>query len=575
MIQIVSNDYIILNTENDKLNSYILEVPHTAKIRKFYIIVTSEDKVKPTLYRLKDLSKTENENGIETYKIKFPDLKKGTRIQEYTELSHKTVGMIENYEFDLAISFPIEELKYVFSYPSECECLLDSKKIGPNKHVDIEVYKDNENKKTTLIYQAKNVQAFKIEKYSPSIHEMGLVWSLQFSQLLHNTFYANNWFEYFTENSSFHFSNEPWYSTEIEEITESLTANISDEEDKIRTIFNYIQDEIKIDIQSKNKILKEKKGNPYQVTGHMLAILKEANIDVKYLHVHSVKKGYFDKDYISLEQIPYPMLKVNSHDHEYFLIPYMKSIPFSFIPDYLLGETAVEIDAENESIKYIQLPKYNSIDNKVNFVTKVKIEEDLDLHIEDKIFFSGMPTVFLREKLSKIDSTEYDNFFEDYFSYENTGDVSFNVSGLENAEDSLIVTASHQISDLVIKTPDEIIVQIAGYLSPTVLSRFMVEEKKRIAPVLIRSNNIFERYIIFHKESDWQLVIKENRDLSAGNQYGHQFFRIEEKNDRVIISQVKVLKKGNGNKETYPDLIDILGTKSGFVIPDLVFKISK
>lgn len=568
--------YMVLNPDNENLTTFELRT-YGEDLSTLYLRITYPNReVKQFGYDDLHQEKT-SENQI-TYKFVYPNVTKGTIIEEGYELTHTYHR--QSHSINTQFSIPCE--KYRFSYRFPSRWTIQTKKISDYQNVKVNF--TEEGKTSTILYSADNIPAYIEEPYAPSLVEQGKCFQFQVIQEMKT---AVEW----TAPLSWDEAVEGYvvYATKKGEIvgskvaktTNELIKGIEDPVERMDTIITYLQENIEPSSDKNDfyhNILKKKKGNPLRITGLAQAMLLEAGIDAKYLLLHSVEQGYFDETYISSTQVSSPAVGVKLDNKTYVLFPYFK-IPVGYIPENFQDQKAVAIDIGKGgfySPKYLieiwDVPVEIETNNRIEESTDLAIDEEGLIHVAEEKMFYGNLAINFRELFKNLKEDEQKKTVEKLLAYdEGVAELtSFEIVNLEEYKKPLKVKLEYKLDNLVTLLPDEIIFQTGGLFSPSSGATFKIDSKKRYNPIKIPYDEKVIKNITIHFPESWTPTTPL-KDVSFSNRFGEIDGKYSVEKGKITVTQSRSLKRNRAQKEKIEELYEVAGPQSRLFIPSIVF----
>jgi hypothetical protein len=591
-------EYIVNNPDNNTINSFKSVIYRGQSLKDVKLMIIRPDSIRSFGYA--DLAKTEGEDGETTYKFAYPNLKKGDIIRETFRkyiLAMDTPETTVRFGYPIAPRFPAKNLVLEVAFPKAWE--MQIKANGPGDFIDFKKRDDKKNNKTNWTYTAENVKPYKNEPYSVSMSELGLYAYFKFNDLVFGGIY-NTDFRYSDPNlwsnvASFYekriIDREAWFSSTLENATEEAVAGAKSHKMMTENVINWIKETIVMDPKfgatSFEKVLTEKKGNPYTICGLSVAMLLENDINATFVVVHPRSAGYLDKDFVSYEQFPIPAVQVQIEDESFFYFPYEKYMPNGMIPEALAGEEAMVIYSrdvfkrinktrgrlrQNQLHRFIRLPADENALSRASETFHLTLNEEDELLVRESKKAMGIFAVGIREELAKKNAEELDDYFNEAVTYDNAeiDDLKYAIHNLDAIEDTLELTLNYKVDNLLSETPDEIILQLGGLFASETFNRFKIEKEDRNNPIQVLTRFKYEKKLIFDYPDTWKLV---NLPLakSVSNQFGELVLFAEDKDGKVSITIQRHIHKSQANSDKIKDFIQLLGKESITDVNALVF----
>jgi hypothetical protein len=588
--KIVKRKYMILNPDNSKLTTFTLSVPEKAIIDTAYMrVITPEKEIRD--YYISDCRFEEESNDYKTYKFIYPDVKKGTIIEEGFAITYDAFNIRPPIDHDIRLQFniPCENLELIYAYPDWWEIKI--KKIQADKDLLYTIQNDEEKHKKVLTYTAKNIPAVKWESFSPFFKEMSDYLQLMVTKLDMTSYYYNapdNWVEFGKKYESYAMHKHAFLSNRVSKTTKEIIKDCTTPKEKLEQIIFYLQNNVEIQDDHKernfSKILKEGKGDPFRITGLALAMLKDATVEAEFLLVHNAKNGYFDPEYYSSDQFSLPAVGVIIDGDKYFAFPYLKYLDINYTPEFLQGSQALVIEETMLKNKYEIpntaefwiLPSESKIPNYVTENYDLQIDDEGLIVIQEEKILNCSAAYYVRKAIDKLNEDEKEKFIDEILTYNDgeISDLSFEILSLEEYKEPLRIILNYRIDNLVTVTPDEVIFQTGGLLSPVSMKKHKIAKEERKNPIRIYYDQTYNKNINIHYPATWELetaLPEINYENDLGSVQGE--YTVSANN--IQINQSCLLKKSSKPKEKITELVEISGENAKINIPILIFTVRK
>ena len=576
---VIHRKYLVLNPDAQDLTTFTLRTYRHANIGTLYLRVTSPDgSVKQ--YGIKDLVKETVSEYVVSYKFIFPAIVKGSLIEEGFEMGYNGLRNWPSLQEDIPLQFsiPCERVAFTFAYPDWWEIRM--KRISPTDTIPYKFTHDPESRKNVFSCVAHNVRAVKDEPYDPYFKEMAAYMEFMVSSFeMGDLHYAapKDWTELISRYRTGLTDREGrgLFSSRVENVTEDLVKGKTDQLEKLTTILDYVQTNIEAANDSKNRdfadVLKDKKGDSYEVTGLTNMMLKKAGLETDFVMVHSAKEGYFDSSYYSFDQLSIPAIEARVGGTEYVLLPYRKDIPYDYVPEYLQGQRCVVVSDAAQAM-FTTIPSGSPTRNSVSEGYKLVIGADGLINVEETKTIQGSYAYFLREYLSDLKETEKDKFIKELITY-SEGKVNITSHVLENEKEykkPLVLRYTYTIDNLVTLTPDEVLFHTAGLFAPTSLKAFRVESEERTSPIRIYNDEEYVKEIEVRYPDTWELKTPLH-PLEIENMFGTLKVDVTNSGHLLKVHQRRFLKRNSQLKDRIVELAKLTGSKTSTVLPTVVF----
>ena len=586
---IVQYKYIVLNADNAQLTTFGFSVASKASIKNLFFKITYPDG-SSKIFGQKNLILETDSEGAKRYKFIYPAVVKGSIIEEGYELSYNIMSFTPSLEQDFLIprsSGPIEKYSFTYAYPEDWK--LQFKEYGKGSKLLYSERTDKEQHKKYLTYKTENIEPLSDEPYSPFSKEFARYVQFRIRELAvgnNSTYYANkSWSEFLKPYYGYVTDGKSIFDFNVGGMAEKLTKSAKTETDKVRAITDYVQQNIEIAKDDKDRdygdVLKDKKGNIFRITGLVQNMLSKLKIDSEFLLVHSAQEGYFDETYYSSSQFGLPALKITAENKQILVIPYVKNLPFGYVPDVIQGQTSILVSTKYDpklrkyKEEFWTVPVQESQKNGYEENYDLTISEEGNINVsEEKIVF-GLSAGTLRTVIQNLKEEEKEKFIKNLLTY-SEGDVkinSYSFDSLKSYNEPLRIKLNYTIDNLVTITPDEVLFQTGGLFSPTSLQKYKIRTSDRINPIRIYSNEFYKKTIKIFVPESWSLDNKPE-NFSYSNLFGSVKAEYSFNKNAVNVYQERLLIPNSQPKEKVGELIEVSGDRSKLSIPTLIFKIN-
>lgn len=571
--------YVVLNPDAEWLTTFNVEAPYDNSLRDATIQIMAPDGTIQQFTK-KDLKAEKSSNSSTTFKLAYPNIKKGSIVQESYEIAYRMTSL-SDFRQDIALqhSVPCERLLLQYIFPREWELKL--KEIAPNKVVPYTTTVNNAYDKIILSYQLQDIPPVPDESYSPFFKEIGNYVDLMVTKFQvvagKEVSPPGTWDELAEEFKSFAVDKGSFWSSKLESTVENITEKSTDNMQKLDTILSFVQQNVKVGSSSDNDnfadVLKKGEGDPFMITGLTRAMLQEAEIQSEYLLVHSAYDGYFDQNYVSAEQLMIPAVSATIAGNTYVMFPYIKNLPMDLIPDYLQGQAAMRITPDGLG-GFTTVPTGSATDNIINETYDLAIDEEGLITVSEQRMLRGSNAYWTRRALEDLKEDELRKELKDMLTY-SEGDVKLTSYEIENLRDykmPLMLNLRYTIDNLVTVTPDEVIVQTGGLFSPATNRKTKIDSEDRRNPIRIYYPEELNKKITISHPPSWNLETKlETTQME--NVFGTIKADYVVENGGLGVRHHRSLKRASQPKEKADELLAVMGRGSRLNVPALVFKV--
>lgn len=578
--------YMIFNVDHERYSTFEFYKSKQTIVENVYMKVTRPDGTF-SLYTLADCVPKENSYGGITYKFSYPNLEKGSVIEEAYQISFNSNYVRPDIYEDVRLQYtaPIKKLKFTYNYPDWWK--VDVKKNNKDGDPEYDIIYDEEASKISLVYKKSDIPAYKNEPYSPYFKENGDYMFIEVNKLtMGNTVYygPEDWMEIVKEYENYFMHKDGFLTFRVGSKTKELTENCSSDYEKMVNIITFIQDSVKISddkaLRNFAQVLKNKEGNIPMITGLAYSMLKKADLNVDLYIVHDRRNGYFDKTFFSYFQFDSPILKVNFPDKNYYLVPYLKYLQIGEIPDFFSGQKALKID-ETANMSYSNVPTTPTFkmiplsENSNNIITEdynLVISEDGNIEIEEIKSFDGLFSFVFREYLKELKDDEIDEEIEGLLTFDEGNMIidSYEILNLEEYREPLRIKLNYKLDNAVSITPYDIIFQTGGLFSPASIKSMKIDTSKRQNPISIISESEYVKNIKINFPEKWKLAT-ELKKIQYNNKFGYIEKTSSVDGNVLDITQISHLNKIDAPKEEIMELLKLRGKDNALELPSLIF----
>lgn len=574
--------YVILNPDNQRLSTFSVHVEANQVLKNAFMRTISPDG-KITRFSMLHLKSEKNSDHSQTYRFVYPDVVKGTIVEEGYEIEY--VNLLNNpplqHNVALQYSMPVEKLTFRYAYPDWWE--IRQKNISDTRKLKYTTQLDAKNRKRVLMYAARDIAAVHDEPFSPFFKEMADYAAFMITKLnMGNINYkgASGWSEVANIYKNYAIDRTSFFSkllaNNVGRTTDKVVASCKTSEQKLDSIITYLQTQMDVGQGASDfdELLIKKKGNAYLITGLAQAMLLKAGIDAKYLLIHSAQDGYFDKQYFSASEMYTPAVLAVINEKSYVVFPYIEFLPITYIPELYQGQEAIKITNQGYDGFY-KVPDGVGSDNITEEAYQLNIAEDGAVEVEELKTLHGSEAYGVRRNMARMNNEERDQSLKKMMTYSD-GHTTITSSSIENLSDHrkpLIIRLRYTIDNLVTIAPEEVIFQTGGLFSPTSRIKFKSDSKERKNPIRIFNDETFIKKITIQYPQTWELA-STMQDVQFQNNFGSISGNYAISKGTLKAEQSLRLIKTLQPKETVDDLWRVAGKSSRLQLPNLIFKVN-
>ncbi len=566
--------FMILNEDAEWLTTLTIRVDPGEKLLDAYVTTMSPKGVTQA-YTLEDFNVEKNSDGSRTYRFAYPEVEVGTVVDEGFEIKYLNGGYLSNHEFRLQSDYPTEKLTARFIYPNAFT--VKTKKLGEGKKLDIE-YDNSLKGARAIVYEAKDIPPFSDEPYSPYRKEFADYLQVAITGV-YSSIFIPSWNKYADNFSAYVLEKESFWRDRAGSVLEEIVTDDMSEYEKLDAVTSWVYDNIELDEvpddYDYNDVIKKKKGSVNLITGLTRLMLQKVDIDASFLLVHSARDGYFDEDFVTYGELTTPAVYTKIDGKEYVLVPYLQNYPINFVPEYLQGQVALTINEDGfdgfVTVPYGETRQVTSTEN-----YRLEIDEEGVIKVTEEKEFDGTTAYSIRRALEDITDDDLQEMMEGLISYEE-GEVTLDDWDIENQEEwkkPLKIVLRYEIDNLVTVTPEEVIVQTGGLLSPVSSTGTKIDSDERKNPIRIYNDERLVKNITLLYPNSWRF----NTDLKTvdfDNDFGGLKVSYKDRGAETVITMERMLRRVNEPAERWDDLMEIIGSRSRHLnVPALIFAVN-
>lgn len=571
--------YVILDPEAEWLTTFRTEVQPGGRIEGVAIRVTSPDGSART-FSESDLVEEVSSGGT-VFKMAYPNVESGTVVEENVRVRYRAGRNFSpplEYDIPFQFSIPTEYVSFRFAYPSWWA--LKIKQVAKGRLPFYHTEYDEEEKKTFLIYEARDVPAVPDEIYAPHFKGMAQYMEFQVTDLsIGQARYRapGSWEEMADRFKKYAFRRGGFFSNPVKRALDGLDLEGRTDEEKLDAIVTFIQDTIEPGVSSKddfNTVLKERRGNIYLITGLAQAMLAEAGVDANYLMIHSAADGFFDRTYVTGSQLYIPAIASRVAGQPHVVFPWAEGLPVTHVPEYFQGQQAMELNADG-FVGSMTVPTGNAADNAVEENYAVTLGEDGLVWVEEEKVFWGSNAYAIRTALRDLGGDERDEEIEGLLTYTDgeVRDLAYTVENEQNAKQPLVIRLAYTIDNLVTVTPEEVLFQTGGLFSPASSASVKVDTEERQSPIRIYYDEVQKKRIELRYPEAWTLTTPLE-GAGVENRFGSLASSYDAEAGTLVANHTLSLRKSNAPASTFSTLLDLTGSHSRLHLPTLVFEVA-
>lgn len=596
--KISSISYVILNPLDEEMSTFAFNA-NGRRVNNIFVRVIYPNQ--ETLEYQKKDCKLEKTSTSEVYKIAYPNITKGTIIQETVDYECYPYSDETLY---LKKDLPMIDNKYTIVIPDFWKGQAKNNATYQNK-ISIK----NENKKNIFEYHNQNINAYKEEPFSPSMNEMDDILEYKITKAssfgLFNGFnykYYNYWSEAYLNTKTYIDKAANVREFSFDKLVNSFETKTPSRLEIADSIVTYMQNNFECDNSNSYTIgsmydkIKKKKANALLITGFTKKLLGLAKIDSDIIFCHLNSYGAIDYNYVSTYQFNIPALIINIENKKFIAMPYIKYLNmFTTIPD-LKNSKCINLDKAPKSIFKIpmssekfeekNLREINNLftdipynNNEKNFIKEtyhITLNQDGMVNIKEKIELSNLYNYQMKPDFNNKKADELEKMIKELLAIKTTNVklISYSIENLDNNLLPFVIKIEYSIDNLLSVMPDEMIFQTSDLLSPASITSYKVKPSERENPIRITDNQSYIKDIYIHFPENMTVQNKLSKK-SETNKFGSFINEWRIENNTLIIYQARNLNRILAPKEDYPILLNVASENINNDINTIIFSLKE
>lgn len=583
-VEDLRQQYVVLDPEEDRYTTFRVSLASRENLDGVFLRTTSPDGVVQT-YSTSDLIR-DNDDDKTIYRFAYPGVERGTVIEEVIRTNREMEE--RQYQPPLYIDAPLQREvpvgSFAFRYVYPANWAMSIKAIGPRRIPPYELDRSSYIGRTVVSFLGEDLPGFPDEPYSPYFKEIAPYLEMQVTSIP-NPYDPNedpivststSWGELMGIYSKYVSDKGGRRYREVEELAETLTQGLETDSARVAAIVGWVQSNTESGGEADDiaSVLRERKGNSLLRTSLAQAMLNEVGVESEYIMIHPVSNGYFDRSFVSFTQFTEPALLLDLAGAQTVVLPYVEGLPISAIPEFYQGASAIVVRPEGSG-KIVTLPTRDAETYAVDEDYTVDIDEDGVIRVEETKTLRGIAAFAYRSDFQDMTQADRDEEIRELLTY-SEGEIeglNYDIVGLDAFGEPLAITIRYTIPDLVTVTPEEVIFQTGGLLSPASLSAFEVDVRERQLPIRIYNDRITNKSITIRYPETWTLA-SVLEDTADRNRFGSVRGIYTMAPGEIRAEQQILLKQSRASPRAYSGLLSLTGSESKLYVPTLVFTLA-
>ena len=560
------------------MTTFQMRIPRRADVEDAFFRITSPAGVEETFSK-SDLIEERDGDWV-TYKLAYRAVERGSVIEEAFRVVY---DWDENYQpplyhdLQLQQAFPTDTLVARYIFPASWG--LRIKQTSPGVVPPSAIQERNDGRRVLEVTLA-DVPGFPDEDYAPAFKEVAPYWEFAVNEIastagmpsIYST--ADSWEELGQEWKDYAFRRGGLFSDPVRRKLGEILPDLSmSDSSKVAQITTWVQANIELggDAQTLGSVLSSGRGDAIRITSLTQALLDEAGVDTSFLLIHPATEGYFDQSFIHDNQFTLPAVLARVPGQDYIIFPYIEGLPFSFIPKELRGAPAMRINSDGFD-GFITLPRPSAQTYAADIRYQISIDEDGLVSVDETATLRGFAAFSLRNRFEDLTEEEREEEARKLLTYTETevDDFAFELIDEDDPNAPLGIRLTYTIDDLVTVTPEEVIFQTGGLLSPASLQAFSVDAGERQLPIRVYSEQLTTKRLSIQFPESWTLTT-DLETVNERNRFGQALGSYTLTPGEILGMQRVRLNEVSAPASEYENFLQITGARSKLHVPTLVF----
>ena len=580
-VQDVRRQYVVLDPDDRRAATFALGADHRDVVEGVFLRVTSPAGDQQT-FALGDLVR-EADGGGTTYKVAYPNVAAGSVVEESFRLRRSWDRSYQPplyHDVRLQYGVPAEHLTFRYAYPSSWG--LAVKQTGPSAMPAFALDRESVPHTSILTAQRDHVPAFADEPYSPFFKEVGpylefAVTSIHTGDVLPIYQAPTSWETFARPLGRYVFKRRGGATSAVAQQARTLSDPAAPDSVRLAAVVAWVQSTIeRVDEGGADDlpgVLRTHRANDLLITGLTQALLEESGFDADFIVIHAASEGYFDPSFIDVRQFTAPAVIVRLEGADRVVFPYIPGLPITYLPEQYQGSEAMRLTADGFA-GFLRLPSGDAVQSDIAEGIDVRLDAEGGVQVAETTTLRGAAAFGMRRLLDGLPADERETRMRDFVTYD-AGAVSgfsYEVTGESATDGPVEVTLHYAIDDLLTVTPEEVLFQTGGLLSPSSLSATERAPGARHNPIRIYHSATTTKTITVHFPETWA-VATELADVTDATGFGQAGVTYTQAPGVVTATQTIRLHASRAEASQYGALARLTGRASRLNVPTLVFSV--
>lgn len=578
-VQDVRRQYVVLDPDSPSAATFSLGADRRDVVEGVFLRVTSPAGDQQT-FAMADLVREADARGV-TFKTAYPNVVTGSVVEESYRLRRSWDRSFQPplyHDVPLQYGVPAEHLTFRYVYPSSWA--LAVKQTAPNVMPVFDLDRESVPHTTILTARRDHVPAFADEPFSPFFKEVApylefAVTAIHTGDVLPIYQAPVSWETFAQPLGRYVFKRRGGATSAVARQARTLSDPAAPDSVRLAAVVAWVQANIeRVDDGGAEDLpgaLRTHRANDMLITGLTQALLEESSFDADFVLLHAASEGYFDPRFIDVRQFTAPAVLVRLAGAERVVFPYVPGLPVTYLPERYQGSEAMRLTAEGFA-GFVRLPTSDAEQGTTDEGIDVRLDAEGGVQVVETATLRGAATFGMRRLLGGLTPDEREARMRDFVTYDAGAvrDLSFDVGGESATDGPVEVTIRYAIDDLLTVTPEEVLFQTGGLLSPASLSAVEAAPGARRNPIRIYHAATTTRTITVHYPEAWTLAT-DLEDAGDATGFGQASVTYARTPGLVTATQTIRLRAARADAAQYGALDRLTGRGSRLNVPTLVF----
>ena len=581
-VQDVRRQYVVLDADDETATTFGVSLGRRDVLEGAHLRLVRPDGVE-AVFTTADLVR-EQDGGRVSYKFAYPNAVAGSVVEESYRLRQSTDRTFQPplyHDVALQLSVPVDRMTFRYVYPSSWS--LGMKQVGPQSMPQFDLDRTTLPHSTILTVRRSGVTPFADEPYSPFFKEVApyiefAVTAIHVGDVLPLYQAPASWEALATDFGRYVFKRRGGATGPVAQQARSVADPAAPDSVRLAAIVSWVQTNIEaVDEGGATDLrgaLQQRRANDLLITGLTQAMLEESGIDAEFVLIHPASEGYFDPQFVDVRQFTAPAVLVRLEGTDRVVFPYIAGLPVTYLPEAYQGATGMRLSAEGLG-GFVRLPAGDLSQTTVDQTVDATVDAEGVVRVEETATLRGAAAFGVRRTFRDLSPAEREEAARGFVTYGEGAfrDFSYELGGESPAAEALTLTLRYTVEDLVTVTPEEVLFQTGGLLSPAGLSDEEPATGRRRNPIRIYHNSALNKTVRVHYPDTWTLATPL-ADVREESRFGRSTGGYTSAAGLLTATQQTMLRASTAPATEAAALGRLTGAESRLNVPTLVFTIA-